>query len=457
MKKINHILLYTLLILSSKGIWAQETSPSEMNEGGIYSLQQCVDFALQNHEQIKNAKLENDISNAKVKETLGIGLPQVSGKFDVTVSPKIQKQFVPGDALLPGGDPNQLVALGFGVPYSNNLNLTISQLIFNGSYLVGLQAAKVYKELSKKQLSKTEIDVIEGVTKAYYSTLVASERLKLLEINKDQLDALLSDMKVMYENGLTEKLDLQRLSVNINNLKTEIRKIENLVVVSQQLLKFQMGVDMNIEITLSENLESYISNLTSVSEKTAEYSNRIEYSQLQTQQLLQQLDLKNKKVQRYPSLGAFASMGYTTGGLDFAQSFEFSDWEPYMMVGVSLNVPIFSGFQSTHQIQQSAIKLKQIDNNFLLLKRNIDFETSKTQKDYQNVLSTLDTQKENIDLAKEVFDVTKIKYKEGYASNLEVVQAESDLKEAQSNYFGAIYDALVAKVALDKALGNLHK
>ncbi len=456
MKKINYLGLFTLLILFSKGVWAQEETSAAKSAGGTYSLKQCIDFALQNHEQIKNAELENQVSQAKVKETVGIGLPQVSGKFDVTGNVEVQKQFVPGDAFGPG-DANELTALGFGVPYSNNANVTISQLVFSGSYLVGLQAAKVYKELSQKQLSKTKIDVVEGVTKAYYSTLVAEERLKLLQINKDQLDALLSDMKVMYENGLTEKLELQRLSVNINNLKTEIQKIENLVVVSQQLLKFQMGADMNAEITLSENLESYVSNLTPATEQTANYTNRIEYKQLETQQLLQELDLKNKKIQRYPSLGAFASMGYTAGGLDFAQSFEFADWEPYMMVGLSLKVPIFSGFQSAYQIQQSSLKLKQIDNNFNLLKRSIDFETSQTQKDYQNVLSTLEIHKENIELAKEVFDVTKIKYKEGYASNLEVVQSESDLKEAQSNYFGAIYDALVAKVALDKALGNLHK
>ncbi len=456
MKRINYIGLFTLLILFSKGVWAQEESSSEKSVGGAYSLKQCIDFALQNHEQIKNAELENEVSQAKVKETVGIGLPQVSGKFDVTGNLEIQKQFVPGDALgVPGGDPNQLIALGFGVPYSNNANITITQLVFNGSYLVGLQASKVYKELSEKQLSKTKIDVIEAVTKAYYSTLVAEERLKLLEINKGQLDALLSDMKVMYENGLTDKLELQRLNVNINNLQTEIQKIENLVVVSQQLLKFQMGADMSADITLSETLESYVSKLTPAGEQTANYTNRIEYKQLETQKLLQELDLKNKKVQRYPSLGAFASMGYTAGGLDFAQAFEFDKWEPYMMIGLSLNVPVFSGFQSTYQIQQSSLKLKQIDNNFNLLKRSIDFETSQTQKDYQNVLSTLDIQKENIELAKEVFDVTKIKYKEGYASNLEVVQAESSLKEAQSNYFGAIYDALVAKVALDKALGNL--
>lgn len=457
MKLFNHLALLTLLTLFSKSVWAQEPTVTKVNTGGTYSLQQCIDFALQNHEQIKSAEIENEISEAKVKETIGIGLPQVSGKLDVIGNVEVQKQFVPENAFNPMGDPNELTALGFGVPYSNNANLTISQLIFNGSYLVGLQATKVYKELSQKQLSKTKIDIVEGVTKAYYSTLVAEERLKLLQINKEQLDALLSDMKVMYENGLTEKLELQRLSVSINNLKTEIQKIENLVVVSRQLLKFQMGADMTSEITLSENLESYISTLSPATEQTANYTNRIEYQQLETQKLLQELDLKNKKVQRYPSLAAFASMGYTAGGLDFAQSFKFGDWEPYMMIGLTLNVPIFSGLQSTYQIQQSSLKLKQIDNNFNLLKRSIDFETSQTHKDYQNVLSTLDTQKENIELAKEVFDITKIKYKEGYASNLEVVQAESDLKEAQSNYFGAIYDALVAKVALDKALGNLQK
>ena len=128
-----------------------------------------------------------------------------------------------------------------------------------------------------------------------------------------------------------------------------------------------------------------------------------------------------------------------------------------MIVGLSLNVPIFSGMQSHYQIQQSSLKVKQVENNFSVLKRGNEFETSQANKNYQNVLSTLDTHKANIELAKEVFENTQIKYKEGYASNLEVLQAESDLKQAQSNYLGAVYDALVAKVALEKALGNLYK
>ena len=237
----------------------------------------------------------------------------------------------------------------------------------------------------------------------------------------------------------------------------EIQKIENLVELSYQLLKYQMGVELNTQLTLSETLEGYTSKLENTQVQAANPTNRIEYRQLEVQKTLQELDLKNQKVQRYPTLVGFASMGYTIGGLQFNQITKVKDWEPYMIVGLSLNVPIFSGMQSHYQIQQSSLKVKQVENNFSVLKRGIEFETSQANKNYQNVLSTLDTHKANIELAKEVFENTQIKYKEGYASNLEVLQAESDLKQAQSNYLGAVYDALVAKVALEKALGNLYK
>lgn len=453
MKQINRIILLALLTLVGK-VFAQENT---QGTGGSYSLKQCVDVALQNHEQLKNAELDQKISQAKVKETIGIGLPQVNGKMELMSNVAVQKQFVPANAFNPMAPEDEVMPLGFGVLYSNNLNVTVSQMIFNGSYLVGLKAAKVYTELSQKAITKTKIDVVESVTKAYYATLVAEERLKLLQINKDQIDALFSDMKVMYENGFTDKLELQRLQVSQNNLNTEIQKIENLVDLSYQLLKYQMGIELNTEVTLSENLEGYIGQLTPAQEQTANYANRIEYQQLETQIALQQLDLKNKKVQRYPSLVGFASMGYTIGGLKFNQITKVKDWEPYMMVGLTLNVPIFSGFQSKYQIQQSSLSLQKVENNVALIKRGIEFETIQAQKNYQNVLSTLETHKTTIDLAKEVFEVTQIKYKEGLASNLEVVQAESSLKEAQSNYFGAIYDGLVAQIALEKALGNLYK
>ncbi|MCP4521091.1 MAG: TolC family protein [Cytophagales bacterium] len=459
MKQINKAILVVLVTLLGKSVWAQEaTSTGSSTAGGTYSLQQCIDFALQNHEQIKNAEIENQISQKKVKETTGIGLPQVSGKLDIMANIEVQKQFVPADAFDPTAPSDILIPLGFGVPYSNNANLTISQLIFNGSYLVGLKAAKVYTELSETALTKTKIDVVEAVTKAYYSALVAEERLKLLQINKDQIDALYDDMKVMYENGLTDKLELQRLDVTRNNLSTEITKIKNLVNLSLQLLKYQMGTDLNTEISLSENLESYVATLTpAATTQEPNYGARIEYQQLEVQKLLQELDLQNKKVMRYPNLVGFASLGYTAGGLDFGQSIDLGDWESYAIVGVTLNVPIFSGLQTHYQIQQSKLQLQQIDNSFKMLERGIAFETSQAQSEYENVLSTIETHQKNIELAKEVFEVTKIKYKEGYASNLEVVQAESSLKEAQSNYFGAVYDALVAKVAVEKALGNLHK
>lgn len=453
MKQINQIILFAFLTLLGK-VFAQENTQVI---SGDYSLKKCVDVALENHEQLKNAALDQKIAQAKVKETLGIGLPQVNGKIDFMTNPKVQQQFVPANAFAPEAPADIVIPLGMGVLYNNNLNVTVSQMIFNGSYLVGLKAAKVYTELSKSAMTKTKIDVVESVTKAYYATLVAQERLKLLEINKSQIDALFSDMKVMYENGLTDKLELQRLQVSQNNLNTEIQKIENLVDLSYQLLKYQMGIDLNAEITLSETLEGYIGQLAPAQNQTVNYTNRIEYQQLQTQIALQQLDLKNKKVQRYPSLVGFASMGYTIGGLKFNQLTKVGDWESYLMLGLTLNVPIFSGFQSKYQIQQSSLSLQKIENNVELVKRGIEFETIQAQKNYQNVLSTLETHKITIELAKEVFDVTQIKYKEGLASNLEVVQAESSLKEAQSNYFGAIYDGLVAQIALEKALGNLYK
>lgn len=449
--KITHKLsLFLVVMILSLNLGFAQNSVQE-----TFSLQQCLDYAISNHSKIKNAMLDAQIADLKVKETRGIGLPQISGKIDGYRNIAVQKQFVPANAFDSRAPANVVVPLGFGVDYSANAQLSVSQLLYDGSFITGLKASKKYKELYTKSVTQTEVDLKEAVTNAYYSVLVTQEQIKLIEININRLNELIRTTTVLKDNGFAENLDVQRLQVSYNNLMIEKEKIKTFIDLNYELLAFQMGMPEGSTVKLSDTLEQMTASLPAEQTSAATPEKRPEMDILQTQKELQLLNIKYQKMLRYPSAGAFINSGYNTGALNFGDVFKFNNWEPYMMIGVSVKVPLFSGFRSNYIIKQEQLKLEQLDNTIANTTDAISFETKQAQKTYNDKLKTLVFHKENIELAEQVFKSSEIKLKNGVGSNLELIDAESSLKEAQLNYTTALYDLLVAYTQLQKAQGNL--
>ncbi len=421
-----------------------------------YSLQQCIDYALENHTSMKNAKLDYQSSEAKVKETVSIGLPQINGKVDLINNLKVQSQFLPANAFEPTAPEGLVVPIAFGVQYSSNASVTATQLIFDGSYLVGLQAAKVYKELYEKSVTQTKIDVVDKVSKAYYAVLVNEERLSLIRKNKSLIDKLYEDTKAMREAGFADNVSVQRIQVSKNNLDVEISKLESMVQISHALLKFQMGIPQKEIVVLIDKLDALIDDMNTLPEDEVSYENRIEYKMLGIQKNLMELDVKNFKAKALPSLAAFGTVGANIGSLEFGDVFQLGDWRNYSMVGLSLDVPIFSSMQRKHRISQAKISSEKVTNNMEQLEQSIDLELLQSKLTIHNSLKTIDIQKQNMELAEEVYRVTKIKYDEGMASNYEVIDTETALKDAQTNYYNALYEAIIAKIDYEKANGTLY-
>ena len=467
-----YILSLLTILFASSAIRAQE------NDATSFTLNQCIEYALNNSYDISNAKLEEQIAVAKVKETIGIGLPQISGSAGITHNQKLARFFTTYDpnggfidlSGVPGIQPGNVVAAQnfFQLKSTGTASLSLNQIIFNGSYLVGLQAANAYKELSIKTTNQTNEQVIEQVTKAYYSVLVNRERMKLFDNNINRVDSLLITTKAMYENGFAESIDVDRIQVNLNNLKTEKSKFEKLQQLSVELLKFQMNYpfgqtievvgELNEEV-VNVNLDEYL--------RDWDYKGRADYQVLETNYKLQNLNIKNKYAEALPSLSANANLGYSTqspdiGGL-FTTNSSFPDnggvgpdsWYSFSSFGLNLNIPLFSGLQRTYKVQQEKLELKKIENGFESLEKGIDLEIKEATINYQNSMEALRAQEENMGLAENVARVTKIKYEQGVGSNLEVVDAESSLRETQINYYNALFDASIAKTDLDKAFGKL--
>jgi len=443
-------LLFLVFSLSAQRTHAQTPARS-------FSLQDCIDFATENNPNLKNAREAITSSEARVGEILATGLPQINASANLTDNYIIPTSFLPAAIFDPNAGPDDFVGVKFGTKYTGNASLNLEQMIFNGSYFVGLKASKTYTELSRQDLIKTETDVVAAIKKAYYSVLVSKERADLVDKNFQRLDSLLKQTKAQYENGFVEKIDVNRIQVQYNNIINASKSSTIALEISYNLLKFQMGLPVTESITLSDNLESIKFHVLDEDfKKDFQYTNRIEYSQLQVNRALVELDIKNTRSQYLPTIDLFGNYGASYGTSAFNSFIQFGpNWRSLGSVGLRANLPIFDGLRKSKLVQQKKSQLIQIDNSLDLAKNQIDLEQEQASMTFESHIETLKTQRENMQLSKEVYDVTVIKYQQGVGSNLEVIDADASYKEAQTNYFAALYDTLIASVELEKSYGKL--
>ncbi len=421
-----------------------------------YSLKQAVDYAIAHQVQVKNSQIDLQNASAKINEIKAMGLPQVNGSVALTNNLILQRVFIPAKIFNPAAAEGELIAAKFGVDNSGFANVGLSQLVFDGTYLLGLKASTVYKDLAVKSVTQSKQQVAENVTKAYYGILVNEKRQGLLALNLARLDTLLKETRELNKQGFVEKIDVQRLDVQANNLRTELENIERLQALSYSLLKFQMGYPMEEPIRLSESLEKVeLATFNTNAAGDFNYANRIEYSILQTQENLAELDLKSIKAGYMPRLVLNANYGYNAGANAFSDLMS-KQWFDNAAITVALQIPIFDGFSKKYKAIQSANNLQKVRQSYSLLKSSIDLQRSQASITMKNALESMKEQKANLDLANEISRVTRVKYQQGVGSNLEVLNAETSIKESQANYFTALYNALIAKVELEKANGTLY-
>jgi len=447
MNSIKKIILVVCL-LPAFSIRAQKQPQS-------FTLQQAIDFGIKNHRQVLNSELDEQIAQAKRNEVRGIGLPQINSSFDVKDFLQLPTSLMPGEFF--GAPAGTFIGVKFGTKFNATAGIEATQLLFDGSYLVALQGSVVYLQLSQKNIQRTKIEAALGVTKAYYSVLVTEERSKLIDANLDRIKKLKEDTKALFDNGFVEKLDLDRIEVSYNNLVVEKEKISRLLEITYALLKYQMGYDQTVSLILSDKLTEIQINPIDTETQKFDYNNRIEYSLLQTQKKGSELLMKKDQMAYLPNVVLYGSASATAQRNEFNIFETTRRWYPTAVIGARLGVPIFDGMQKHYRIQQSKLSLLKLQNDQKFLEQSIDLELNNARISLQNASATLEIQKKNITLAEDVYRVTKIKYDNGIGSNLEVMTAETSLKEAQTNYYAALYDALVSKADYDKAKGILIK
>ncbi len=450
--------LFFFLLFGSQTKAQENTQAPSTKDLQNYTLEQCIEYAIENRVEIKNAQLDNQIAKAKVGEVRSIGLPQVNASLSLIDNYKVPVNFLPAQFLDPQAPEGTFVGVEFQPQYVGQGKVELQQLVFSGSYLLGLKAASTFTQLSEKQIVQSKIEIAESVSKAYYSLLINRERLELLKQNFNRLDTVYQQTKALYENGFAEKIDADRLKVASNNIKMEIQNFERLIELSDMLLKFQMGLEQEDKLSVSGSLEELEINPSDALVAQINPEQRIEFSLLQTQKDLNLLQIREYKARYLPTLAFFANYGANMGSPEAKDLVPFASerWVANGAFGISLNVPVFDSFEKKYLVQQEKFRLLKTENQMRDFSRIVDLQVSQSQTSLQNSIDKLTFQKENMELAQEIFRVTKIKYEEGLGSNLEVVEAETAYKEAQTNYYSALYDAMIAKIDLQKSQGTLY-
>jgi outer membrane protein TolC len=446
MKKTICNAFFLLSIIS--GVVAQNPSTP-----ATLSLQQAIDYAYTHQSAHLNTVLDEQISAARVREIVGIGLPQISGSFDVKDFVEIPTSFIPAEFF--DGESGDFIPVKFGTRYQASAGINASQLLFDPTYLIGVKATKGLRELAQKTTQRSKIETAVAVSKAYYNVLVSRERMQLLDANVIRVKKLMDDTKALFDNGFVEKIDLDRVVLTYNNIVSERENVSRLLKLGEYLLKYQIGMDIYADVTLSDSLsEEQVRNLT-VSAEKPDVTKRIEYSLLQTNRTLQGYNLRRYRAAYIPSLIAYGNLSANAQRSEFDIFDTNKRWYPIAIIGGTLQWNLFDGLQRERRIRQANLAIKKAENDLqnITLALSLEAETGRTN--LQNALASLDAQRKNLTLANEVVNISKLKYDQGVGSNLEVINAETSLKEAMTNYYTALYDALVAKVDLDKALGAI--
>ncbi|RYF88584.1 MAG: TolC family protein, partial [Chitinophagaceae bacterium] len=438
------------------------------------SAKQAVEYAKKNAVAVKNALIDIKIQQQTNREVTSNALPQLNGSVNVTFNPNIAVQSLPDfispatyqvliDQGVKDGSGNPIafpaggfgnIAAQFGVPWTAGAGLELSQILFDGQVFVGLQARKTVLDFAKKQAEVTTEQITANVYKLYYQLVVGKQQITSIDANIDRFAKLLNDVNEIYKQGFAERLDIDKVQVQLNNLRTEKVKMENQLRVGNAGLKFLMNMPQKDSLVLTDSLtEDELK--TNLLDQQYNYSDRKEYQLLSLGLKLNEYNVKRYQLSRIPTLAAFASYQKNAQRQKF-DFFNDGPWFTASLVGVKLSVPIFDGFARRSKIESARLEVAKTKNNLEQQVQNIDQEVTVSKLNMTSALQTIDNQKQNVTLAEKVYNSTKLKYEQGLGDNQEIYTAQAELKVAQNNYYSALYDAIVAKIDFLKATGKLE-
>ena len=436
MKKIG---LLMIIILLSNNLFGQNA----------FTLENAVDYALENNRVSKNAKSDLEIANAKKWETIATGLPQINAFIDYNNNLKQPVSLVPAEFF--GGNPGEFAELSFGTKQTIDGSVTLSQLLFDGSYMIGLASIKLYMDIAEKAKIKTDQEVKKATISAYGNALISQERVKILNKNLKNVKNNLDEIKKIYQNGFTELENVEQLTISYKSLKNSLDYAIKIEKTTLNLFKLIIGYDIEKEIALLDNLsgltlKSFDLNKSS---ENFEIEKNIDYQLSLNNKKSQQTLLRLEQAKALPTLRAFIKGGYDGNNDSFKFFKPNQKWYGYSFVGVSMSVPIFSSLRKSAKTQQAKIEFEKSVIDYSESKKRILIELENAESEYQYALNSYNNAIENLKLAEKIERKNQIKFLEGLISGLELRQAQIQLYSIQNELLQSMLEVINKKTTLE--------
>lgn len=440
-------LIITLLLFLGFNSFGQEKTN--------FSLFEAQEYALNNAEKIKNAQFDLEIAEKKVVETRAIGLPQVSATASFQNFLNLPVQVLDATFLNPNAAPGETVEFRAGTEFTANGTLQVNQLLFDGSYIVGLQVSKFYKEFVASTIEASQQDVLYNVTQAYQMVLVSKQNMQFIDSLLISTEELVEKQRNYFELGLMTKEDMDQLEFSLLNAQSSKTNALNQYNTAQNLLKMTMAYPLDQEIDVTEDLTSMLLSNSLTSEEGT-IDNNINLQILEQQKVLSEYSLKNTKYANMPSLSAFFNHQYNAYRNEF-NFFADEKWFPQTLWGIQMNVPIFSSGMRWAKTQQAAVEVLKNENSIVELKRALTFQEIQAENNFENAKERLSLQEKNVELAKSIYYNSIAKKEIGKGNSILVTQKYAQLVNTQTQYVGAMLDVFNSKLELDKLHDNLQK
>ncbi|RSK39731.1 TolC family protein [Mangrovimonas spongiae] len=461
------------------GILLSTSSIAQEKDSYTFSLQEAISFALENNRAVKNAERDIEVAEKQKWETTATGLPQLNAGIDYQNWLKQQVQLLPAsafdntqstidivDTYFDGvvrnntevNSPSGFIPLRFGTKQNVNATATLSQLLFDGSYLVGLQSAKVYLQISKNAKNKTDLEVRKAVIDAYGNVLLAEESIVIANRNIDVVSESLNETIKIYENGLEEEESVEQLKITLSGLESYLSNAKRLKTLAYQMLNITLGVDLNSETTLTDNLETLTAENINLELLEADdaVENTIDYQIAENDMISKELLVKLEKSKYLPTLNAFINGGYAAFGDEFSFLESDQDWFGSSLFGVSLNIPIFSSGMRSASTQRAKINLEKAKADLTETEQQLKLQIANAKSEYQFAIEEYDNKKENLNLAERIERKNQTKFFEGVGSSFELRQAQTQLYTAQQEFLQAMLNVINSKAELETVLNTVQ-
>lgn len=446
---MNKISICIISLLFSAGLWAQEVEPEESYS---FTLEEAIRFGIENNYSSRISGKEIDKALKQKWEIIAQGLPQISGNVDYQNYIKQPVTLLPAE--ITGGPPGTFIPVRFGTKQSLTGTATWNQIIFDGSYIVGVQSAQTLLQISKNAKTKTNQEVKSAIINAYGNVLLAEESVEILEKNVASLEKNLSDTRQIFESGMAEEEDVEQLQITLLGLKNNLNRSRRMREISYEMLNHTLGLPIDTYLKLTENLDGLALQYFDLGllAKEIPVEENIDYRIAENQAEQAKIFVRLEQAKALPSLTAFVNYGFQ----GFSEEFTFfNDNQEYFtqsVVGVSLNIPIFSSGLRGAKTQQTKIEYEQALLQLEETENSVRLEINSAKNEYEFSLENYETQKQNLALAQRIENKNGIKFFEGIATSFELSEAQRQLYAAQQDLLQSMLDVITTKVNLENLL-----